>query len=186
VNRDVAWSILTEFTKGDSLRKHGRAVEASMRAYAARFGEDPERWGMAGMLHDFDYEMHPRAPHHPMKGAEILTARGVPPDIVYAILAHADYSGMPRITLLDRALYACDELTGFVHACALVRPGKVVAGLEPASVRKKLKDKAFARTVNRDDVYRGATELGVELDAHIAFVVDALAGVAPEVGLGKA
>jgi putative nucleotidyltransferase with HDIG domain len=186
VNRDVAWSILTEFTKGDSLRKHARAVEASMRAYAARFGEDPERWGTAGMLHDFDYEMHPRAPHHPLKGAEILTGRGVPPDIVYAILAHADYSGMPRVSLLDRALYACDELTGFVHACALVRPGKVVAGLEPASVRKKLKDKAFARTVNRDDVYRGATELGVDLDAHIAFVVDALTAVAPEVGLAKA
>jgi putative nucleotidyltransferase with HDIG domain len=186
VNRDVAWSILTEFTKGDSLRKHARAVEASMRAYAARFREDPERWGIAGMLHDFDYEMHPRAPHHPMKGAEILTARGLPADIVYAILAHADYSGMPRVSLLDRALYACDELTGFVHAVALVRPGKVVTGLPPASVRKKLKDKAFARTVNRDDVYRGATELGVELDAHIAFVVDALAGVAPEVGLGKA
>jgi putative nucleotidyltransferase with HDIG domain len=186
VHRDVAWSILTEFTKGDSLRKHARAVEASMRAYAARFGEDPVRWGIAGMLHDFDYEMHPRAPHHPMKGAEILTARGVPPDIVYAILAHADYSGMPRVSRLDRALYACDELTGFVHACALVRPGKVVTGLEPASVRKKLKDKAFARTVNRDDVYRGATELGVELDAHIAFVVDALAGVAPEIGLTRA
>jgi putative nucleotidyltransferase with HDIG domain len=186
VNRDVAWSILTEFTKGDSLRKHARAVEASMRAYAARFGEDPERWGIAGMLHDFDYEMHPRAPHHPMKGAEILAARGAPRDIVYAILAHADYSGMPRVSLLDRALYACDELTGFVHACALVRPGKVVAGLEPASVRKKLKDKAFARTVNRDDVYRGATELGVDLDAHIAFVVDALTAVAPEVGLAKA
>jgi putative nucleotidyltransferase with HDIG domain len=186
VNRDVAWSILTEFTKGDSLRKHARAVEASMRAYAARFGEDPQRWGIAGMLHDFDYEMHPRAPHHPMKGAEILTARGVPPDVVYAILAHADYSGMPRVSRLDRALYACDELTGFVHACALVRPGKVVTGLEPASVRKKLKDKAFARTVNRDDVYRGATELGVELDAHIAFVVDALAGVAPEIGLARA
>jgi putative nucleotidyltransferase with HDIG domain len=186
VNRDVAWSILTEFTKGDSLRKHARAVEASMRAYAARFQADPERWGIAGMLHDFDYEMHPRAPHHPVKGAEILSARGVPADIVYAILAHADYSGMPRVGLLDRALYACDELTGFVHACALVRPGKVVSGLEPASVRKKLKDKAFARTVNRDDVYRGASELGVELDAHIAFVVDALAGVAPEVGLAKA
>ena len=186
VHRDVAWSILTEFTKGDGLRKHARAVEASMRAYAARFGEDPERWGIAGMLHDFDYEMHPRAPHHPMKGAEILTARGVPPDIVYAILAHADYSGMPRVSRLDRALYACDELTGFVHACALVRPGKVVTGLEPASVRKKLKDKAFARTVNRDDVYRGATELGVDLDAHIAFVVDALAGVAPEIGLARA
>ncbi len=186
MNRDVAWSILTEFTKGDSLRKHARAVEASMRAYAARFGEDPQRWGIAGMLHDFDYEMHPRAPHHPMKGAEILTARGVPPDVVYAILAHADYSGMPRVSRLDRALYACDELTGFVHACALVRPGKVVTGLEPASVRKKLKDKAFARTVNRDDVYRGATELGVELDAHIAFVVDALARVASEIGLARA
>ena len=185
MTRDVAWSILTEFTKGDSLRKHARAVEASMRAYAARFGEDPDRWGLAGMLHDFDYEMHPRAPHHPMKGAEILTARGLAPDLVYAILAHADYSGMPRVSLLDRALYACDELTGFVHACALVRPGKVVTGLEPASVRKKLKDKAFARTVNRDDVYRGATELGVELDAHIVFVVDALAGIAPEVGLAR-
>jgi predicted hydrolase (HD superfamily) len=186
VNRDVAWSVLTEFTQGDSLRKHARAVEAAMRAYAARFGEDAERWGIAGMLHDFDYEMHPHAPHHPMKGGEILTARGVPAEIVYAILAHADYSGMPRVALLDRALYACDELTGFVHACALVRPGKVITGLEPASVRKKLKDKAFARTVNRDDVYRGATELGVELDAHIAFVVDALAGVAPEVGLARA
>jgi len=185
VNRDVAWSILTEFTQGDSLRKHARAVEASMRAHAARFGEDLDRWGTAGMLHDFDYEMHPHAPHHPMKGAEILAARGVPADVVYAILAHADYSGMPRVSRLDRALYACDELTGFVHACALVRPGKVITGLEPASVRKKLKDKGFARTVNRDDVYRGAAELGVELDAHIAFVVAALDGVAPEVGLGR-
>ena len=186
MTRDDAWSILTEFTKGDSLRKHARAVEASMRAYAARLGEDPERWGIAGMLHDFDYEMHPRAPHHPMKGAEILTARGLERDIVYAILAHADYAGMPRVSRLDRALYACDELTGFVHACALVRPGKVITGLEPASVRKKLKDKGFARTVNRDDVYRGAAELGVDLDAHIAFVVEALAGVAPEIGLARA
>ena len=186
VNRDVAWSILTEFTKSDSLRKHARAVEASMRAYATRFGADQDRWGIAGMLHDFDYEVHPRAPQHPMKGAEILAARGLPADVVYAILAHADYSGMPRVSLLDRALYACDELTGFVHACALVRPGKVITGLEPASVRKKLKDKGFARTVHREDVYRGATELGVELDAHIAFVVDALAGVASEVGLARA
>jgi putative nucleotidyltransferase with HDIG domain len=185
VTRDVAWAILTEFTRSDSLRKHARAVEASMRAYAARFGEDVDRWGIAGMLHDFDYEMHPHAPHHPLKGAEILTARGVRADVVYAILAHADYSGMPRVSLLDRALYACDELTGFVHACALVRPGKVVTGLEPASVRKKLKDKAFARTVNRDDVYRGAAELDVELDAHIAFVVSALGEVASEVGLAR-
>ena len=156
-----------------------------MRAYATKYGEDVEAWGLAGMLHDFDYEMHPRAPQHPVKGAEILLARGVDTDIVYAILAHADYSGMPRVSLLDRALYACDELTGFVHACALVRPGKVVTGLEPASVRKKLKDKAFARTVNRDDVYRGAAELDVELDAHIAFVVSALGEVASEVGLAR-
>jgi len=156
-----------------------------MRAYAERFAEDVERWGIAGMLHDFDYEVHPHAPHHPVKGAEILTARGVDVDLVYAILAHADYSGMPRISRLDRALYACDELTGFVHACALVRPGKVITGLEPASVRKKLKDKGFARTVNRDDVYRGAEELGVDLDAHIAFVVGALTTVAPEIGLAR-
>ena len=154
-----------------------------MRAYAARFREDAEAWGIAGMLHDFDYEMHPRAPHHPMKGAELLRARGVPEPIVYAILSHADYSGMPRVSLLDRTLYACDELTGFVHACALVRPGKVIAGMEVSSVRKKLKDKAFARTVNRDDVYRGAAELGVELDAHIAFVIAALVPVASEIGL---
>ena len=183
--RDQAWSVLTEFTKSDSLRKHARAVEASMRAYAARYGEDLDSWGVAGMLHDFDYEMHPRAPHHPVKGAEILLARGVPEPIVHAILAHADYSGVPRVSRLDRALYACDELTGFVHACALVRPGKVIDGLETASVRKKLKDKAFARTVNRDDVYRGATELGVDLDAHIAFVISALTEVAPEIGLAR-
>ena len=181
--REAAWAILTEFTHGDSLRKHARAVEASMRAYAERYGADPDVWGAAGMLHDFDYEMHPHAPAHPMKGAEILLARGVSEAIVYAILAHADYSGVPRTSLLDRALYACDELTGFVHACALVRPGRVITGLEPASVRKKLRDKAFARTVNRDDVYRGAEELGVELDQHIAFVVAALGRVAPDVGL---
>ncbi len=183
LHREVAWAILTEFTQGDSLRKHARAVEASMRAYAERYGADPDVWGAAGMLHDFDYEMHPHAPAHPLKGAELLFARGVSEAIVYAILAHADYSGVPRTSLLDRALYACDELTGFVHACALVRPGRVITGLEPASVRKKLRDKAFARTVNRDDVYRGAEELGVELDQHIAFVVAALAPVAPDIGL---
>jgi len=157
-----------------------------MRAYARRYAAGEEHWGIAGMLHDFDYEIHPRAPHHPVKCAEILLARGVDPIIVHAILAHDDYSGVPRVSLLDRALYACDELTGFVHACALVRPGKVIDGLQPVSVRKKLKDKGFARTVNRDDVYRGAAELGVDLDAHIAFVVDALASVAPEVGLARA
>lgn len=185
LDRAAAWSILTEFTKGDALRKHARAVEAAMRAYAGRYGEDVEAWGAAGLLHDFDYEMHPRAPQHPMKGAEILRARGVPESLVYAILAHADYSGMPRRSRLDRALYACDELSGFVHACALVRPGRVISGLTPASVRKKLKDRAFARTVNRDDVYRGAEELGVDLDEHIAFVVGALAEVAPDIGLAR-
>jgi putative nucleotidyltransferase with HDIG domain len=184
LERAAAWSILTEFTRSDSLRKHARAVEAAMRAYALRYGEDPEAWGVAGMLHDFDYEMHPRPPRHPMKGAEILLARGLPEPIVYAILAHADYSGMPRRSRLDRALYACDELCGFVHACALVRPGRVIAGLEVASVRKKLRDRAFARTVHRDDVYRGAEELGVDLDEHIAFVIEALTGIAPELGLG--
>jgi predicted hydrolase (HD superfamily) len=136
------------------------------------------------MLHDFDYEMHPAAPHHPMKGAEILLARGLPGEVVYAILAHADYSGCPRVSRLDRALYACDELSGFVTACALVRPGRVIAGLEAGSVKKKLKDKGFARTVNRSDVYRGAEELGVDLDAHIAFVIDALTSAAPRIGLG--
>ena len=183
IDRAGAWSILTEFTQSDSLRKHARAVESSMRAYAEKFDEDVERWGIAGMLHDFDYEMHPHAPGHPLKGAEILLARGVETDVVRAILAHADYSGMPRRSRLDRALYACDELSGFVHACALVRPGRVIAGLEPASVKKKLKDKGFARTVNRDDVYRGAEELGVDLDGHIAFVVRALTGVAADIGL---
>jgi len=186
IPRAHAWSILTEFTKSDSLRKHARAVEASMRAYAAKYGEDPDTWGAAGMLHDFDYEMHPRAPQHPVKGAEILLARGVPQRIVYAVLAHADYAGMPRLSLLDRALYACDELSGFVHAVALVRPGRTITGLEPPSVRKKLKYKAFARTVNRDDVYRGAAELGVDLDAHIAFVIGALTAVAPDIGLARA
>ena len=185
ISRGQAWSVLTEFTRSDGLRKHACAVEASMRAYAAHYDEDPEAWGVAGMLHDFDYEMHPRAPHHPLKGAEILLSRGVPGEIVHAILAHADYGGMPRVSRLDRALYACDELSGFVHAVALVRPGRVITGLEPPSVRKKLKDKAFARTVNRDDVYRGASELGVDLDAHIAFVVSALTEVAPEIGLNR-
>jgi putative nucleotidyltransferase with HDIG domain len=183
ISRERAWGVLTEFTKSDSLRKHALAVEASMRAYAARYSEDPETWGIAGLLHDFDYEMHPAAPHHPLKGAEVLLGRGVPAAVVYAVLAHADYSGCPRVSLLDRALYACDEPSGFVTACALVRPGRAIAGLEPASVQKKLKDKAFARTINRADVYRGAGELGVPLDEHLAFVIRALTAVAPRLGL---
>jgi putative nucleotidyltransferase with HDIG domain len=184
MNRAGAWTLLTEFTQSDNLRKHALAVEASMRAYADRYHADPETWGVAGMLHDFDYEMHPAAPHHPMKGAEILLARGAAPEVVHAILAHADYSGFPRASLLDRGLYACDELSGFVTACALVRPGRAIAGLEAGSVKKKLKDKGFARTVNRHDVYRGAEELGVDLDEHIGFVIAALTVVAPRIGLG--
>ena len=183
MDRDRAWILLTEFTQSDSLRKHALAVEAAMRAYASRYGQDPETWGAAGMLHDFDYEMHPAAPQHPMKGAEILLARGVPSGIVHAVLAHADYSGYPRISLLDRGLYACDEISGFITACALVRPGRAIAGLEPGSVKKKLKDKGFARTVNRQDVYRGAEELGADLDEHIDFVIGALVKVAPSIGL---
>jgi putative nucleotidyltransferase with HDIG domain len=183
LDRAAAWLLLTEFTPADNLRKHALAVEAAMRAYATRYAEDVEVWGVAGMLHDFDYEMHPAAPQHPMKGAEILLARGAAPEIVRAILAHADYSGYPRISLLERGLYACDELSGFITACALVRPGRVIVGLEPGSVRKKLKDKGFARTVNRQDVYRGAEELGVDLDEHIAFVISALTAVAPRIGL---
>lgn len=182
-DRGAAWRILTEFTRSESLLKHALAVEASMRAYAQRYGGDPESWGIVGMLHDFDYEIHPAAPQHPMKGAEILRARGLPEPLIYAILCHADYSGCPGVSLLDRAIYACDELSGFVIACALVRPGKAIAGLDSASVRKKLKDKGFARSVNRDDVYRGAEELGVDLDEHIAFVIKALEGVAPQIGL---
>jgi predicted hydrolase (HD superfamily) len=184
VDRGAAWDILTEFTKSDSLRNHALAVEAAMQAYAAREAGNADTWGMAGMLHDFDYEMHPTAPRHPLKGAEILLSRGVPEPVVHAVLAHADYSGYPRLSRLDRALYACDELSGFVTACALVRPGKALAGLEVSSVKKKLKDKAFARTVNRDDVYRGAQELGVDLDEHIGFVIQALTAVAPRIGLG--
>ncbi len=186
IDRDGAWRLLTEFTQSDNLRKHALAVEAAMRAYAARYGEDPDPWGVAGLLHDFDYEVHPTAPRHPMKGAEILAARGVPGPVVYAILGHADYSGCPRTSLLDRALYACDEPAGFVTACALVRPGRSIHGMEPASVIKKLKDKGFARTVNRADVYRGAEELGVALPDHLAFIIQALTAVAPRIGLGGA
>jgi len=185
VDRGAAWRILTEFTKSDSLRKHALAVEAAMRAYARRYGGDPETWGIVGLLHDFDYEIHPAAPQHPMKGAEILRARGLADPLIYAILCHADYSGCPRVSLLDRAIYACDELSGFVTACALVRPGKSLAGLEPASVRKKLRDRGFTRSVNRDDVYRGTDQLGVDLDEHIAFVIKALEVVAPQIGLGS-
>jgi putative nucleotidyltransferase with HDIG domain len=180
--RDEAWELLCEYTRGDSLRKHARAVEAVMRAYARRLGEDEEKWGVTGMLHDFDYEMYPNPPDHPLKGSEILGERGYSEEIRRAILGHANYTGVARDTVLARGLYACDELTGFVVACALVRPNGI-SDLESRSVKKKLKDKAFARTVNRAEVYEGAEELGVELGEHIDFIIAALRDVVDEVGL---
>jgi putative nucleotidyltransferase with HDIG domain len=180
--RNEAWNLLCEYTKGDSLRKHALAVEAVMRAYARRLGEDEEKWGMVGMLHDFDYEMYPEPPDHPMKGSEILGERGYSEETRRAILSHANYTGVPRDTLLARGLYACDELTGFIVACALVRPNGIW-DLESKSVKKKLKDKAFARTVNRDEVYEGAQELGVDLSQHIDFIIAALRETASDVGL---
>lgn len=180
--RNDAWELLCEYTKGDSLRKHALAVEAVMTAYARRLGEDEQKWALVGMLHDFDYEMYPNAPDHPLKGSEILRERGYSEELRRAILGHANYTGVPRDTLLARGLYACDELTGFVVACALVRPNGIW-DLESKSVKKKLKDKAFARTVNRDEVYEGAEELNVDLDEHIDFIIAALRAVASEVGL---
>lgn len=180
--RDDAWQLLCEYTKGESLRKHALAVEAVMRAYARRRQADEDLWGMVGLLHDFDYEMYPDPPDHPLKGSEILAARGYSDEIRRAILGHANYTGVPRDTLLARGLYACDELTGFVIAAALVRPNGIW-DMQSSSVKKKLKDKAFARTVNRDEVYEGAQEFEVELGAHIDFIIAALREVASEVGL---
>jgi putative nucleotidyltransferase with HDIG domain len=181
--RDEAWEILTEFTKGEALRKHALAVEAAMRAYATRRGGDPEVWGVAGLLHDFDYEKYPSLEDHPFRGSEILEQRGVSEEIRRAILGHGDHTGVPRETDMARTLYAVDELCGFLTACALVRPTKKIADVPVKSVKKKMKDKAFARSVNRDDIRRGAEEIGVELGEHIEFVRDAMATVASELGL---
>jgi len=180
--RDDAWNLLCQYTKTESLRKHALAVEAVMRAYARRLGEQEDQWGIVGMLHDFDYEMYPNPPDHPVKGSEILKEQGYSEEIRRAILGHANYTGVPRDSLLARALYACDELTGFIVACALVRPNGIW-DLESKSVKKKLKDKAFARTVNRDEVYEGAEELAVDLGEHIDFIIASIREVAPEVGL---
>jgi len=180
--RNDAWELLCEYTKGDSLRKHALAVEAAMMSYARRLGEDEDKWGMVGLLHDFDYEMYPDPPDHPMKGSEVLKERGYSDEIRRAILGHANYTGVPRDTLLARGLYACDELTGFIVACSLVRPSGIW-DLESKSVKKKLKDKAFARTVNRDEVYESAQEFEVDLDEHINFIIAALREVAETVGL---
>jgi putative nucleotidyltransferase with HDIG domain len=183
MTRDEALSLLHEFTQSDSLRKHAYAVEAAMRAYARKFGEDELYWGNVGLLHDFDWEIHPTLPDHPTKGAAILRERGVPEQMIQDILAHAPFTGVPRDSNLRKALFAVDELTGFVIACALVRPSRSLADLEAKSVRKKMKEKSFAAAVSREDIQQGASELGVDLSEHIQFVIEALRPIGPQLGL---
>jgi putative nucleotidyltransferase with HDIG domain len=182
-DREAAWSLLTEFTQSESLRKHALAVEACMRAYARQCGEDEQKWGVVGLIHDFDYEKYPTLDNHPMRGSEILEQRGWPEEIRRAILSHADHTGVARQTRLEHALFACDELAGFITAVALVKPGKSLAEVDARSVRKKMKDKAFARSVKRDDITQGAQELGLELEQHISFCIDAMRAIAGELGL---
>jgi putative nucleotidyltransferase with HDIG domain len=181
--KEEAWSLLTEFTQSESLRKHALAVEACMRAYARKFGQDEELWGVVALLHDFDYEKYPSLEDHPYKGNEILKERGWPEEIRRAIMSHAEYTGVTRETPMERALFACDELAGFITAVALVKPGKSLAEVDAKSVRKKMKDKAFARSVNRNDIVTGAAELGVDLEGHIAFCIDAMKEIGDKLGL---
>ena len=186
-DREQAWGLLTEFTQSESLRKHALAVEACMRAYARRISpgapEQEDLWGIVGLLHDFDYEKYPSLDDHPYKGSEILKERGYAEEIRRAILSHAEYSGVSRDSPMEKALFACDELAGFITACALVKPGKSLAEVEAKSVRKKMKDKAFARSVKREDIVNGAADLGVDLEEHIAFCVEALKEIAGQLGL---
>lgn len=186
IDRNQDWKLLTEFTQSESLRKHALAVEACMRAYARKVGADEELWGTVGLLHDFDYEKYPTPQEHPYKGNEILKDRGYSDEIRRAIMSHAEYSGVSRDTPMEKTLFACDELAGFITAIALVKPGKSLAEVEVKSVRKKMKDKAFARSVNRNDIINGAKDLGLDLDEHIAFCIEALKGIAPELGLSGA
>src|SRR3981081_1756286 len=181
--RDTAWCLLTEFTLSESLRKHALAVESCMRAYAIKFSEDEDLWGVVGLLHDFDYDKFPSREEHPYKGNEILKERGYSDEIRRAIMSHAEYSGVSRDSRMEKALFACDELAGFITAVALVKPSKSLAEVDAKSVRKKMKDKAFARKVNRDDITTGAADLGVELEEHIAFCMEAIKGIAGELGL---
>ncbi|MDA1014080.1 MAG: HDIG domain-containing protein [Planctomycetota bacterium] len=175
--------LLHEYTQSESLIKHMLAVECAVRAYARKFGEDEEKWGTVGLLHDFDYERWPDPPNHPLKGSEILADRGYPADVIYAIKSHADYlEDCPRVSRLDKTLYACDELCGFLTACALVRPGRL-EGLAPKSVRKKMKTASFAAAVNRDDILNGAEDLGVDLNEHISFCIAAMQEIAEDLGL---
>ena len=188
-SRDSAWALLNEYTKSESLLKHALAVEAAMRWYAEYFKQSPEeieKWGITGLIHDFDYEQYPTATDHPFKGNQILKEVGYPDDIREAIMGHATYSGVPRASLMAKALFAVDELSGLVTASVLVRPDKSIHNLEVKSVRKKMKDKAFARGVNRDDVILGAQELGIELEQHIANVVEGLRRASKELGLSGA
>lgn len=181
--RSDAWGLLTEFTQSESLRKHALAVEACVRAYARKFGEDEERWGVVGLIHDFDYEKYPSLEDHPYKGNKILEERGVAEDIRRAIMSHADYTGVTRDSNLEKVLFACDELAGFITATALVKPNKSLAEVDAKSVRKRMKDKAFARSVSREDIVNGAAGLGVDLDEHITFCIEAMKGIAGELGL---
>ena len=183
MDRNQAWDIVCEFVKSDSLRKHMLAVETCMAAYARQFGEDAQKWRITALLHDFDWEIHPQLPDHPTKGEPILAERGVDEEIRRAVLSHADFTGVPRVSKMEKALYACDELAGFLTACSYVKPGRSIHEVEVKSVRKKLKDKAFARNVNRDDVINGAAELGVDLDQHIEFCIKAMQERAEELGL---
>jgi len=182
-DREAAWCLLTEFTQSESLRKHALAVEACMRACAKKFGENEELWSVVALLHDFDYEKYPSLEDHPYKGNEILKERGWPEEIRRAIMSHAEYTGVTRDTPMERALFACDELAGFITAVALVKPGKSLVEVDAKSVRKKMKDKAFARSVNRNDIVTGASELGVDLEEHIAFCIEAMKGIADKLGL---
>jgi putative nucleotidyltransferase with HDIG domain len=181
--RETAWCLLSEFTQSESLRKHALAVEACMRAYARKYGADQELWGMVGLLHDFDYEKYPSLEDHPYRGSEILEERGYSEELRRAILSHAEYTGVARVSPMEKALFACDELAGFITACALVKPGKSLAEVEAKSVRKKMKDKAFARSVHREDIIAGAADIGLDLEEHIAFCIEAMKGIAAELGL---
>jgi putative nucleotidyltransferase with HDIG domain len=183
MTRPEAWDVLCEFTKSDSLRRHALAVEACVAAYARKFGADEEKWSVTALLHDFDWEIHPELPDHPTKGEPILAERGVSEEIRRAILSHADFTGVPRTTQLEKTLFACDELAGFLTACSYVKPGRSIGEVETASVKRKLKDKAFARQVSREDIRKGAEELGIPLDDHISFCIEAMKERANELGL---
>jgi len=183
MDRAQAWEILCEFTKSDSLRRHALAVEACVAAYARKFQEDEAKWSVTALLHDFDYEIHPDAPDHPMKGEPMLAERGVDAEIRRAILSHANYSGVSRDSMLEKTLFACDELAGFLTACSYVKPNRSIFEVETKSVRKKLKDKGFARSVSRDDIVNGAASMNIDLDEHIEFCIEAMKPHASALGL---